>query len=84
VRTVFEAPDDVQAANRRHLQVQEHKIRLMSRDFLQCHGAIFGFSDDLDILDGFQFFAQYPSGDWLIVHDQSSQCHRWGPVLRFF
>ena len=79
-----QAAYDVEPTHPWHLQIQEHKIRLVRRDLLQSRSAVGRLSDDLDAGDQFQFLAQYSSGDRLIVHDQRSQEHAWALVLRSF
>jgi hypothetical protein len=57
---------------------------LVRRNLLQRLSAVVGLSDDLDILDRFQFFPQHFSGYRLIVYYQGSQGHAWAAVLRSF
>lgn len=70
-RSAAEFPDDFKSSHDGHVKVEEHQVRLKSRDLLEGLFAILGFSNDHDFFKGFQVLSQDLSRDRLIVHDQS-------------
>jgi len=66
-------PCHLEPAQARHLDVEEHDIRLMSVDGLERLDAVCGLANDLHIPDLVELVAQLLAGQLLIVHDEDSE-----------
>ena len=68
-----EPSDHLESVHDRHLDVQEHQIRLQMADLPQRRLPAVRFAHDLDVFHGGQPFQQHSAGQRLIVHDQYTQ-----------
>jgi hypothetical protein len=72
---MLEIPDHLHPAHHGHLKIQEHKIGMIGGYFFQSDSAVVRLSDDLDVVEGTEFLAQYLPRDRFVVHYQRSQGH---------
>ena len=63
-------PHHFEAAHDRHLEVEQHQVRLERGDLLQGLLAVLCLPDDHHVRNGLQFLPQHAPRDGLIVHDE--------------
>ena len=66
-------PRDLEAGQPRHLDVEEHDVRLQAVDGRQRLDAVAGLADDLDAADLAEQVAQLVARELLVVHEDRRQ-----------
>jgi diaminopimelate decarboxylase len=67
-----QALDHVEAAQSRHLEIQQHEVGLEALDLDEGVLAVPSLADHLDIRHRVQFVPQHLAGDRLVIHDQGA------------
>ena len=70
-----DAPDDIEAADFGHLQIEQHQIRVEFVDHRDGAGAAVGLANQIDTRDLRQFFAQHLAGDRFVINDERAKIH---------
>jgi len=79
---IEELLEDCEAAEPRHLDIEEDNIRPVRANQLDGLDAVRALRQDLNPLGGLEQIEQLLPGEWLVVDDEGGKCH--GVMLEHF